>query len=99
MRVTVDPRESLLVSLLWLERKLHSRGKGERCSINNAVSISDVWMHWSERKFGLVGGGGGGRKGGGREGEGGGGRGREGRRRMEGKEGEGGGWRRKERES
>ena len=104
MRITVDPLEGLLVSLLWLERKLHSRGKGERCSINSAVSISDVGVHWSEGKFGLVGGGGGGGRG--REGKR---RGRErkeeeGReRRREGektrKKGEGGGWRRKERES
>ena len=63
VRITVDPLEGLLVSFLWLERKLHSRGKGERCSINSAVNISDVGMHWSEGKFGLVGGGGGGRKG------------------------------------
>ena len=53
MRLTVDPQEGLLVSLLRLERKLHSRGKGERCSINNAVSISNVWVHWFKREFGL----------------------------------------------
>ena len=96
MRITVHPLKGLLVRLLWLERKLHSRGKGERCSINSAVSISDVGVHWSEGKFGLVGGGGGRRKGEGGEGRGrerkeeeGGGRGRRPGRRM--REEDGGG--------